>query len=54
MKSEPTLQQSSKLLPARASASSTAERRSTMTGFIDRHNVIETDWVPMPQAAVAA
>ena len=25
-----------------------------MTGFVDRHNVIETDWVPLPHAAVAA
>ena len=25
-----------------------------MTGFIDRHGVIETDWVPLPQAATAA
>lgn len=25
-----------------------------MTGFVDRHGVIETSWIPLPQAAVAA
>ena len=25
-----------------------------MTGFVDRHSVIETDWIPLPHAASAA
>lgn len=32
-----------------------AEREMiAMTGFVDRHGVIETNWIPLPQAVVAA